>query len=123
VKLTVVSKIGKEATLGILSEGAFFGEGGLAGQPLRMGSAAAVTDCELMRIEKKAMMLAWRAYHKSLVESGSYRAGDPLEVPEIGTTVRLKEGKRSAPRICCGDPLYFKAEHFDLLLDCLPLTP
>jgi hypothetical protein len=37
---------------------------------------------------------AWRAYHKALVESGSYLAGDPLEVPETGTTVRLKEGKR-----------------------------
>jgi hypothetical protein len=37
---------------------------------------------------------AWRAYHKALVESGSYVGGDPLEVPETGTTVRLKEGKR-----------------------------
>src|ERR1700694_2301730 len=44
VRLTVVSAIGKEATLGILSEGEFFGEGGLAGQPLRMGSATAMTD-------------------------------------------------------------------------------
>src|SRR5271169_3333173 len=52
VRLTVVSKIGKEATLGILSEGEFFGEGVLAGQPLRMGSATAMTDCELMRIDK-----------------------------------------------------------------------
>src|SRR6202795_2715490 len=58
VRLTVVSKIGKEATLGILSEGEFFGEGGLAGQPLRMGSATAMTDCGLMRIDKKTMMLA-----------------------------------------------------------------
>ena len=63
VTLTVVSKIGKEATLGILSEGEFFGEGGLAGQPLRMGSATAMTDCELMRIEKKAMMLALHQEH------------------------------------------------------------
>ncbi|HEV3206069.1 MAG TPA: Crp/Fnr family transcriptional regulator [Terriglobales bacterium] len=63
VMLTVVSKIGKEATLGILSEGEFFGEGGLAGQPLRMGSATAMTDCELMRIEKKAMMLALHQEH------------------------------------------------------------
>jgi hypothetical protein len=37
---------------------------------------------------------AWRAYHKALVESGAYVGGDPLEVPETGTTVRLKEGKR-----------------------------
>ncbi len=58
VRLTVVSQTGKEATLGILSEGEFFGEGGMAGQPLRMGSATAMTDCELMRIDKKAMMLA-----------------------------------------------------------------
>jgi CRP-like cAMP-binding protein len=58
VRLTVVSESGKEATLGIMKEGDFFGEGGLAGQPLRMGSAIAMTDCELMRIDKKAMMLA-----------------------------------------------------------------
>ena len=46
-----------------MSEGEFFGEGGLAGQPLRMGSATAVTDCELMRIDKKAMMLALHREH------------------------------------------------------------
>jgi CRP/FNR family cyclic AMP-dependent transcriptional regulator len=58
VRLTVVSQIGKEATLGILNQGDFFGEGCLAGQPLRIGSATAMTDCELMQIDKKAMMLA-----------------------------------------------------------------
>jgi CRP/FNR family cyclic AMP-dependent transcriptional regulator len=56
VKLTVVSDTGKEATIGILSEGDFFGEGCLAGQPLRMAAATALTDCTLLRIEKKAMM-------------------------------------------------------------------
>jgi CRP/FNR family transcriptional regulator, cyclic AMP receptor protein len=63
IRLSVVSKGGKEATLGILSEGQFFGEGGLAGQPLRMGSATAMTDCELMRIDRKAMMHALREEH------------------------------------------------------------
>ena len=63
VKLTVVSSDGKEATLGLLSEGNFFGEGGLAGQPLRMGSATAMTDCDLLRIDKKAMMLALHREH------------------------------------------------------------
>jgi len=58
VRLTVVSQAGKEATIGIVSEGTFFGEGSLAGQLLRMGSAAAMTDCELLRLEKKAMMEA-----------------------------------------------------------------
>jgi len=63
VRLTVVSKVGKEATLGILSEGQFFGEGSLAGQALRMGSATAMTECELLRIDKKAMMLALHREH------------------------------------------------------------
>jgi len=56
VKLTVVSHHGKEATIGILSDRNFFGEGCLAGQPLRMASATAMTDCDLLRIEKTAMM-------------------------------------------------------------------
>jgi CRP/FNR family transcriptional regulator, cyclic AMP receptor protein len=63
VKLTVVSKVGKEATIGILSAGSFFGEGALAGQVLRMGSAAALTDCELMRVDKRAMMDALHREH------------------------------------------------------------
>jgi CRP-like cAMP-binding protein len=58
VRLTVVSKVGKEATIGMLGEGNFFGEGALAGQALRMGSAVAMTDCQVLRIEKKAMMAA-----------------------------------------------------------------
>ena len=56
VKLTVVSKTGKEATIGILNEGDFFGEGCLTGQPLRLCSATAMIDCSVMRIDKKSMM-------------------------------------------------------------------
>jgi CRP-like cAMP-binding protein len=56
VKLAVVAKNGKEATIGILNEGDFFGEGCLTGQPRRMCSAAAMTDCTVMRIDKKSMM-------------------------------------------------------------------
>jgi CRP/FNR family transcriptional regulator, cyclic AMP receptor protein len=56
VKLTVVAKNGKEATIGILNENAFFGEGCLTGQPDRMCSAIAMTDCTVMRIDKKSMM-------------------------------------------------------------------
>ncbi|HEV7513829.1 MAG TPA: Crp/Fnr family transcriptional regulator [Candidatus Acidoferrum sp.] len=63
VRLTVVSKTGREATLGLLGDGNFFGEGALAGQPLRMGSAAALTDCEILRIDKKAMNEALQREH------------------------------------------------------------
>ena len=58
VRLSVVSERGKEATLAILNEKDFFGESGLAGQLLRMSSATAITDCVLLHVEKKAMMLA-----------------------------------------------------------------
>lgn len=63
VQLSVVSKVGKEATIGILNEGDFFGEGSLAGQALRMGSATAMTDCTVMRIERRAMMAALHREH------------------------------------------------------------
>jgi CRP-like cAMP-binding protein len=56
VRLTVVSQTGKEATICILNKGDFFGEGCLAGQPLRLCFAAAMTDCSVMRIDKKSMM-------------------------------------------------------------------
>ena len=58
VKLTVVSPSGREATLGLLDTQNFFGEGSLAGQSLRMGSASAMTDCEVQRIDKRAMIEA-----------------------------------------------------------------
>ena len=56
VKLTVVSRVGKEATIGILNRGDFFGEGCLTGQPLRLCSASTMTECSVMRIEKNSMM-------------------------------------------------------------------
>jgi CRP/FNR family transcriptional regulator, cyclic AMP receptor protein len=56
VKLSVVSEQGKEVVIAILEAQTFFGEGCLAGQPLRMATATALTDCSLMRIEKPAMI-------------------------------------------------------------------
>jgi CRP-like cAMP-binding protein len=56
VKLSVLSKTGKEATIGVLSEGDFFGEGCLTGQSIRMCSATSLSDCTVMRIDKNAMV-------------------------------------------------------------------
>jgi len=53
VKLTVVSKQGKEAVVGILGAKDFFGEGCLAGQPVRMATAIAMSACEIVRLEKR----------------------------------------------------------------------
>jgi CRP/FNR family cyclic AMP-dependent transcriptional regulator len=61
VKLTVVSRGGKEAVIAILGPGAFFGEGCMAGQSLRMATAAAMSECSIMRLEKAGVL---RALHQ-----------------------------------------------------------
>jgi CRP-like cAMP-binding protein len=57
VKLTVVSKSGKEAVVAILPEGSFFGEGCLAGQPLRMATASSDQKSTIVRVERRAMVV------------------------------------------------------------------
>ena len=61
VKLSVLSKTGREAVVAMLGPGDFFGEGCLAGQPLRMGSATAVTPSAVLRLRKGQMV---RLLHK-----------------------------------------------------------
>lgn len=56
VKLTVLSTHGKEAVVAILGSGDFFGEGSLAGQPLRMATATSMTECSILRVQKATMM-------------------------------------------------------------------
>jgi CRP/FNR family transcriptional regulator, cyclic AMP receptor protein len=55
VKLSVLSKTGKEAVVAMLGPGDFFGEGCLAGQPLRMGSATAITPSAILVVAKERM--------------------------------------------------------------------
>jgi CRP-like cAMP-binding protein len=63
LKLTVISPQGKEAIVAILGTGEFFGEGCLAGQPLRMATAVAMTDCTLDKIEKPLMVRMLHEHH------------------------------------------------------------
>jgi CRP/FNR family transcriptional regulator, cyclic AMP receptor protein len=63
VKLAVTSKQGREAIVAILSDGEFFGEGCLAGQPLRTATATATADCTLVRIEKPLMVRLLHEQH------------------------------------------------------------
>jgi CRP-like cAMP-binding protein len=64
VKRTVASQQGKEAIVGILGDDEFFGEGCLAGQPLRISTAIAMSDCTLYRIEKVLMMRVLHEQHE-----------------------------------------------------------
>jgi CRP-like cAMP-binding protein len=63
VKLSVVNEVGKEAVVGILGAGDFFGEGCLAGQRVCMGMASAITPTSILAIEKKEMMRVLRTEH------------------------------------------------------------
>jgi CRP-like cAMP-binding protein len=56
IKLSVVNEVGKEAVVAMLGPGDFFGEGGMAGQLVRMGTATATTPTTLLVIEKKEMI-------------------------------------------------------------------
>ena len=63
VKLSVLSKIGREAVVAMLGPGEFFGEGCLAGQDLRMGSATALTPSRILKVEKRAMVQLLHKQH------------------------------------------------------------
>lgn len=60
VKLTVLSRQGKQAVIALLGPGDFFGEGCLAGQPLRMATAVALTDSAIIRLARPLMIRALR---------------------------------------------------------------
>jgi CRP-like cAMP-binding protein len=63
IKLSVVNEVGKEAVVAILGPGDFFGEGGMAGQLLRIGTATAIAPTTLLVIEKKEMIRVLHAEH------------------------------------------------------------
>ena len=56
VKVSVVSKQGKEAVVGILKDGDFFGEGCLADQQVRMATAVAISDCSITKVKKPVVV-------------------------------------------------------------------
>jgi CRP/FNR family cyclic AMP-dependent transcriptional regulator len=63
VKLSVLSKTGREAVVAMLGPGEFFGEGCLAGQPRRMGSATALTPSVILLVDKEEMVLLLHEQH------------------------------------------------------------
>ena len=64
VRLSVVNETGKEAVVAVLGPGDFFGEGCLAGQAIRIGTATAITDTAVLIIEKNEMMRVLHAEHE-----------------------------------------------------------
>ena len=63
MKLSVLSKAGREAVVAMLGAGEFFGEGCLAGQPVRMGSATAIADSTILLVDKNHMVRLLHEHH------------------------------------------------------------
>jgi hypothetical protein len=110
VTLTVVSKTGKEAAIGILGEGDFFGEASLAGQALRMDSATAMTECAVLRIDKKAMMEALHREHAFSDMFVAYLLARNIVTKKIWSISCLIPAKKGWPgSFCCSRILAKKA--------------
>src|SRR6202521_4674231 len=82
VKLTVVNEVGKEAVLAILGPGDFFGEGGIAGQSVRMGTATAITPTILLVIGKNEMIRVLHAEHAFSDRFVSYMLSRNIRIEE-----------------------------------------
>jgi CRP/FNR family transcriptional regulator, cyclic AMP receptor protein len=82
VKLSVVNEVGKEAVLAILGPGEFFGEGGIAGQPLRMVTATAITPTTVLVIEKNEMFRVLHDEHAFSDHFVSYMLSRNIRIRE-----------------------------------------
>ena len=82
VKLSVVNEVGKEAVLAMLGPGDFFGEGGMAGQTVRMGTATAITPTTLLVIEKGEMIRVLHAEHAFSDRFVSYMLSRNIRIEE-----------------------------------------
>ena len=82
VKLSVVNEVGKEAVLAMLGPGDFFGEGGMAGQTVRMGTATAITPTTLLIIEKDEMVRVLHAEHAFSDRFVSYMLSRNIRIEE-----------------------------------------
>ena len=107
VKLSVVSEVGKEAVVAILGPGDFFGEGCLAGQSIRMGTATAITPSTVLDIEKSEMFKVLHEQHA---------LSDRFITFMLARNIRIEEGTWSisySTRVRSGSPALFC---------CLPVT-
>jgi CRP/FNR family cyclic AMP-dependent transcriptional regulator len=101
VKLTVVNESGKEAVVAIFGAGDFFGEGGMAGQKLRIATATAVVPTTVLIIEKDEMM---RVLHTELALSDrfiSYILARNIRVEDDLVDQLFNSTEKRLARCCC----------------------
>jgi len=82
VRLSVINETGKEAVVAVLGPGDFFGEGCLAGQPIRMGTATAITATTVLIIEKNEMIRVLHVEHALSDRFISYMLSRNIRIEE-----------------------------------------
>jgi CRP-like cAMP-binding protein len=82
VRLSVVNETGKEAVVAVLGTGDFFGEGCLAGQPIRIGTATAIAATTVLTIEKKEMIRVLHVEHEFSDRFISYMLSRNIRIEE-----------------------------------------
>ena len=98
VKLSVVNEVGKEAVVGILGPGDFFGEGCLAGQRICMATATAITPTSILEIEKNEMMRVLHAEHALADRFMSYILSRNIRIEEDLIDQLFNSSEKRRPR-------------------------
>jgi CRP-like cAMP-binding protein len=110
VKLTVVNESGKEAVVAIFSAGDFFGEGGMAGQTIRMGTATAIVPTIVLIIGKDEMMRVLHAEPELSDRFITYMLARTSELRRTWSTSSSTRRRRDWPaHFCCSLAMARKA--------------
>jgi CRP/FNR family transcriptional regulator, cyclic AMP receptor protein len=116
VKLSVVNEVGKEAVVAILGPNDFFGEGGIAGQRVRMGTATAVVPATLLVIEKNEMIRVLHAEHAFSDRFVSYMLSRNIRIEEDLVDQLFNSSEKRLARTLLLLARYGKEDHPDGLL-------
>ena len=101
IRLSVLSRIGKEAVVAMLGAGDFFGEGALAGQTVRIGTATAVVPTSVLIIEKQAMIQLLHDEHAFSDRFISYMLTRNMRIEADLVDQRSTPAKSDSPERCC----------------------
>ena len=111
VRLSVKSQAGKEAFLDILSDDDFVGKDAIAGRSSRTASATAMTDCSLLRIKKKTMMLAPTRQVKLANVFWAYVLAGNIRYQQDLVDQRCNLSEKRLARIFCCSPTSMRMVH------------
>jgi CRP-like cAMP-binding protein len=108
VRLSIVNETGREAVVGVLGPGDFFGEGCLAGQPIRIGTASAITATTVLIIEKKEMIRVLHVEHGFSDRFIIYMLSRNIQIEEslVDQLFNSSEKRLARALLLLGNPRY-----------------